>query len=263
MEAESERRPGVETQHVVAWNTTFPVMQRSKGGRKVEFLGILPNDDLTGLVVPLDKRRQCFLVGRHPFIPPTLMDGTFSVGDALHAGLTRRQLQGSSWRRLGPGQYAWAGLEEIPELVLASARRRLPPAAAFSGRTAAWRHGLDFAPCDPIEATIPKGRGSSALVGLAIRQASLTEADVVVRRGMPTTSAMRTVFDLGSLRPLVEAVVGVDIALHEGLVQLTQALATRRCQLWTQRCQSSAALHVRRCPRHAGSGGRPGAQRLK
>ncbi len=43
-----------------------------------------------------------------------------------------------------------------------------------------------------------------------------------MRRDLPTTSALRTVFDLGSRPPLVEAVVIVDMALHYGLVGLPE-----------------------------------------
>jgi very-short-patch-repair endonuclease len=112
-------------------------------------------------------------------------------------------------------------LEDGPELILAAVHRRLPEGAAFSGRTAAWLHGLDFAPCNPVEATIPKGCGSSALAGVTVRQALLRDGDLVAKRGVPTTSALRTVFDLGSRPPFIESVVAVDMALHGGLVRVS------------------------------------------
>jgi hypothetical protein len=40
--------------------------------------------------------------------------------------------------------------------------RRMPAGTAFSGYTAAWLHGLDVAPCNPIEVTIPKTLASPA-----------------------------------------------------------------------------------------------------
>jgi very-short-patch-repair endonuclease len=100
-------------------------------------------------------------------------------------------------------------------------RRSLPTAAVFSGRTAAWLHGLDLAPGDPVEVTIPSGNGVSARAGLSVRRAEIA-GEVVVRRGVPTTSILRTAIDLGSRPPLVEAVVAVDMALHARLVDLTQ-----------------------------------------
>lgn len=41
---------------------------------------------------------------------------------------------------------------------------------------------------------------------------------MVVRRGLPATSILRTVFDLSRWLPFIEAVVAVDMALHRGLV---------------------------------------------
>jgi very-short-patch-repair endonuclease len=159
-------------------------------------------------------------VARRAVLPPTLTTGTFTLKEAARAGLTRRQLRGASWRRVSFGQYTWAGLTDSPELVLASVLNRLPSRAALSGRTAAWLRGLDFAPCDPIEVTIPKGSGSSRFTGVSVRQALLPAGDVDLWRGLQTTSALRTVFDLGSRPPFVEAVVAVDMALHAGLVDL-------------------------------------------
>jgi very-short-patch-repair endonuclease len=45
---------------------------------------------------------------------------------------------------------------------------------------------------------------------------------VIVRKGFRTTSALRTICDLGSHRDARESVVAVDMALHAGLVQLSQ-----------------------------------------
>jgi hypothetical protein len=180
-------------------------------------------------------------VGRQPRIPPALTRGPFTSVEAQRAGLTRRQLAGSNWRRVSFGQYAWAGLRDSPDLILASVYNRLPAGAAFSGHTAAWLHGLNFPPCDPVEATFPKGRGISALSGVALRRTSLPDSDVVTRRGFPTTSAVRTVFDLAGRPPLVEAVVAVDMALHAGLVQLPNLR-----ELTTSRAGSKGAKQFRR-----------------
>jgi hypothetical protein len=170
-------------------------------------------------------------MGRNPVIPWALTTRPFTLVEAQQAGLTRKQLQGASWRRISAGHYAWAGLRENPGLILASVLNRLPAGAAFSGHTAGWLHGLDLAPCAPVEVTIPKGFGTSALVDVSVRQVSLHDSDVIVQRGLPTTSAFRTVFDLGSRRPLIEAVVAVDMALHDGLVGLSdlQQWAAAHC----------------------------------
>jgi very-short-patch-repair endonuclease len=117
------------------------------------------------------------------------------------------------------------GLTDSPQLVLASVLRRLPAGAVFSGRTAAWLHGLDFEPCNPIEATIPRASGLANLAGVSVRRNELPDADRVRRRGVPATTAIRTVFDLTSRPPLTEAVIAIDMALHHGLVRLPELRA--------------------------------------
>jgi Protein of unknown function (DUF559) len=143
------------------------------------------------------------LVPRRPVVPAELTRGPFTVAEANRAGLARWNLEGASWRRLAPGVYAWAGLSVTPALKLEAARLRIPASAAFSGRTAAWLHGLDVAPSEPVEVELD-GR------------------DVVVRRGFRTTSLPRTLFDISRRLTLVEAVVLVDMALHTGLVHRSE-----------------------------------------
>lgn len=137
-------------------------------------------------------------------------------------GVTRSQLRGASYRRLGAGLYRWAGLEEGPQLTLAAVARRLPTGAAFSGLSAAWLHGLDVEPCNPIEVTIPEPSGSSRRAGASVRRSALAADEIVLRRGVPTTSALRTVVDLGGRDPLTERVVAADAFLHAGLVSLAE-----------------------------------------
>lgn len=137
-------------------------------------------------------------------------------------GVTRSQLRGAGYRRLGAGLYRWAGLEEGPQLTLAAVARRLPTGAAFSGLSAAWLHGLDVEPCNPIEVTIPEPSGSSRRAGASVRRSALAADEIVLRRGVPTTSALRTVVDLGGRNPLTEGVVAADAFLHAGLVSLAE-----------------------------------------
>ena len=157
-------------------------------------------------------------MSRQAVVPEELRCGPFTVAEAMQAGLTRRQLRSASWRRITTGLYVWAEVAESPTLVLAAACRRLPPGAAFSGRTAAWLHGLDVPPCDPVEVTVPCASGVATRAGVRVRRSILGQSDVVVRRGLPATSILRTVFDLSRWLPFIEAVVAVDMALHRGLV---------------------------------------------
>ena len=98
-------------------------------------------------------------MGSHAVVPEILRRGPFTRAEAAEAGLTRGQLAGASWRRMGAGVYVWTRLADNPSLLLAAMHRRLPADAAFSGRTAAWLHGLDVPPCDPVEVTIPRSGG--------------------------------------------------------------------------------------------------------
>lgn len=105
---------------------------------------------------------------------------------------------------------------------LKDALRRLPAGAAFSGLTAAWLHGIDVVPCDPIEVTVPEDAGVSGRVGMTIRRSTFAGGDVVKVQGMPVTSRVRTVAELCSRLSLVEAVVIADAALHRGVTTLEE-----------------------------------------
>jgi very-short-patch-repair endonuclease len=137
-------------------------------------------------------------------------------------GVTRRQLRGSVYRRLGSGIYHWVGLKESPHLMLTGVAKRLPPGAAFSGCTAAWLHGLDLPPCDPIEVTIPEPAGGGRKAGASVRRAALAPDEIVLRRRLPTTTALRTLVDLGGRNPLMEGVVAADLFLHAELVSMAE-----------------------------------------
>jgi hypothetical protein len=140
-------------------------------------------------------------------------------------GVTRDQLRGASYRPLGSGLYRWVGLKERPQLMLNAVSRRLPDGAAFSGRTALWLHGLDALLCDPIEVTIPEPIGSSRRAGASVRRFALGGGEIVRRRGLPTTSALRTVVDLGGRNPLTEGVVVADLVLNAGLITIAELRA--------------------------------------
>ena len=118
--------------------------------------------------------------------------------------------------------YRWVGLKESPQLLLTAVARRLPAGSAFSGRTALWLHGLDQEHSDPIEVTIPEPSSVGRRAGTHVRRAALSGEEIVLRRGLPTTSALRTVVDLGGRNPLTEGVVAADLVLHAKLVTIAE-----------------------------------------
>ncbi len=101
---------------------------------------------------------------------------------------------------------------------LIAAKLRLPDAAVFTGSTAAWLHGLDIAPCSPIEAAVPSTSSTSRLVGVVVRRCSIPAAETSIRRGVRVTSAVRTIADFACRLPLTDAVAVLDTALHCRLV---------------------------------------------
>lgn len=164
-------------------------------------------------------------VPRQPVVPSQLTTGPFTSEEAFEAGLTRRQLHGPAWRRLGGGFFVRAGQPVDADLRLAIVRHRLSVGAAFSDRTAAWLHGIDLAPCDPVEVTVPDVGGVSRLPGVRVHRRALGGEDVDVRRGLPVTSPLRTAIDLGGWLPLVDAVVAVDMVLRGRMVDIAELRA--------------------------------------
>src|ERR1700694_2378913 len=99
---------------------------------------------LTSWVVARSRGCHAFWM---PAVPRALRTGPFTQQEAVGVGVTRKQLRGAAYRRLGSGIYRWVGLAEGPHLKLAAIARRMPAGAAFSGSTAAGLHGLDVASC--------------------------------------------------------------------------------------------------------------------
>jgi very-short-patch-repair endonuclease len=164
-------------------------------------------------------------MGRTPLLPRDLLGAPFTVADAVRAGITRSHLRGRNWTRLGRSTYVATPLAEDPMQQLRGALRRLPPGAAFSGLTAAWLHGIDVEPCAPIEVTVPAGAGVSARAGVLLRRCALGRREVVRVRGLPATSAVRTLAEVCSRLALVEAVVIADAALHNKTVRFDEMTA--------------------------------------
>ena len=160
-------------------------------------------------------------VPRRPRIPAELVHGPFDLATARIAGLSRAQLLGKKWRRLGPETYVHRDVSDDLLVRLRAASLRLPNVAVFSGPTAAFLHSLDTR-CNVIEATIPSPTHISRRVGITIRRRRLAPDEVVIRKGLRVTSPLRTIKDLTTRLEVVEAVVLLDTALHKRLIRLDQ-----------------------------------------
>jgi very-short-patch-repair endonuclease len=70
--------------------------------------------------------------------------------------------------------------------------------------------------------TIPDPIGTHRRARASVSRAPLGAEEIVRRRGLPTTSALRTVVDLGGRNPLTEGVVAADLFLHAKLVTIAE-----------------------------------------
>lgn len=152
-------------------------------------------------------------------VPDALTHGPFTLEEAARHGVSRRQLQGETWRRLGRGLYIHAEVDCDPLGRLTAILRRLPAGAVFSGLTAAWLHGLEARFPGTIAVTVPSTSCVAAKAGVEFHKGRLERRDVVTSHGLPATSIARTLFDLAAALPLVEATVLVDTALHAKVVK--------------------------------------------
>lgn len=149
-------------------------------------------------------------MGRTPRIPEQLTRRPFSLDDARRAGVSKSSLRGKSWRHLGSELYCWQRLTMDPMMVLSAWRGQLPDDAVFAGKTAAWLHGLDLEPLNPIELIVPSSSGVRSRAGLEVRRCDLPPCDVATVRGLAATTVHRTLFDLCLRLPTVEALAALD-----------------------------------------------------
>jgi len=180
-----------------------------------------------------------------PTLERGIEGGPFFVVEAREVGLTWKALQNKRWTRMSRGQYLSSRFARDTAMSLHAVARRMPPMFAFSGKTAAWLLGLDMPPCEPVEVTLDRGVPVRARAGVRLRRATLAESEVIVRNGFRTTSALRTVRDLGSGRETVESVVAVETAVRAGIVKLqdlTQHVATHPGEKGIRRLRRATAL---------------------
>lgn len=100
---------------------------------------------------------------------------------------------------------------EIPP-ELKKVARRLPAHAVFSGRTAAWLHGLDITPCDSIEVSLPMNSQTSHLARVALHRSDFADDEVATVGALRVTSRVRTIADVARRADVVEATVIFDAA---------------------------------------------------
>jgi hypothetical protein len=154
-------------------------------------------------------------------VPQQLAGQAFLGADAVQLGLlTRRQLDGPTWRRLFQGVYVHADVSVTHEL-RARAASLLLPRAVVTGCSAAVLWGVDLAAAgDDVELTLPPGAHPRRISGMRVRRAALPAAHVRRRSDVPVTSPEATVVRVASFLPWEAGVAAVDRFVASGMVDL-------------------------------------------
>jgi hypothetical protein len=108
--------------------------------------------------------------------------------------------------------------------LLAAWHGRLPVDAVFACSTAAWMHGLDAKPANPIDIIMPVRSSIRSRRTLTVRRSTLKPEEVTTVRALPATTVHRTLRDLALFHPRVEALVGLDGALFKKLTTKSRLL---------------------------------------
>ena len=146
-----------------------------------------------------------------------MLNGPFTIHEAIEAGLTTKHLKSRAWRRVARGLYVRASYPDDPRLILPGVRSLLPPNAVFSGRSAMALHGLDIPYRDPIEVIVPLASCASKSQYFNLSRAGLNGDEILEVAGVPATEPARALADLAVKLSLVETVVLIDAALHAGI----------------------------------------------
>lgn len=145
--------------------------------------------------------------------------GVFSTAQARELGVDRKRLRrlvsGKHLARLHPGVYAATGAPETWRRDLFAAWLAAGPGAAVSHRAAAQIWGLLRDTPDLVELAVPEPRHPKVAGAVIHRSVDLQPAHVESDEGLPVTSPMRTIVDLG----LVLRHWDVEDALDRGLTK--------------------------------------------
>jgi hypothetical protein len=189
---------------------------------------------------------------------PAVFTREIAVGACLTRNQVEHRLGNGAWRRLVRGAFCLTdGWERaVPEerhvllarAVLLTRRESVP--AALSHVTAGVLHRLPLsaAALGTVWTTASAGYERSTRYGHVHKRevAALPACDVRETRGLPAMTLARTVADCLRHLPLTDAVPMADLALHEGLLTMTQLRAMRDRQAsWPYGNAACAALDER------------------
>jgi hypothetical protein len=145
-------------------------------------------------------------------------DRPFRGSAAVRAGLlSRDDLRGPRFRRVGGDLYVAAEVSDSTELAIRTQALRAGPTGVVTGWSACWWWGCRVLPLPepPVEIAVPDRRLRCA-DGVLVRRVLIREQDVDVRDGVRVTTPVRTAYDLARESPLVDAVVAADALAQVG-----------------------------------------------
>lgn len=151
----------------------------------------------------------------------------FRGSAAIACGLvTPMELRGPRFRRLFPDVHVASTVEVDRGVLSAAAHLLVEGRGVLCGHSAAEILGASCAPRGaPAEVLVPGGSQRSR-PGLRVHRGALLDDEATVVGGIAVTTPVRTAYDLGRRRPLVEAVVGVDALSHRHGFDLVEVLRT-------------------------------------
>ena len=178
-------------------------------------------------------------------VPPLLRTDVFRGSTAVRAGLlTRRQLDGPTWRRMFRDVYVHAAVP-VTHSLRAIAASVLLPDAVVTGCSATVLWGADLAGADDdVEVTLPPTAHAHRVPGLRARRAALAPDQRTRRSGVPVTTAAATALRLAACLPVDDAVCAVDHLIATGVVDLepVRRLAARTRGPWSARARAVCDL---------------------
>ncbi|MGY1708498.1 endonuclease domain-containing protein [Geodermatophilus sp. SYSU D00758] len=154
-------------------------------------------------------------------VPDCLHRVPFRGSEAVRSGLlSRRQLDGSTWRRLLQDVYVHHAVPVTHELRVRAAALRVPLGVA-TGASAAVLWGVALAGDeDDVELTVPRGHHHVRVAGIRVRRADLPAGEVLRRRGIRVTTPEATAVRVAAALPADAGVVAVDQLVATGVVDL-------------------------------------------
>jgi hypothetical protein len=177
----------------------------------------------------------------------------FTYAEAIAAGyprgLIRHLVHTGRWLALRRGVFCDAALAERADptwLASGAALLVMAPGAAISHESAACLHDLaTVAAPSVVWLTRPRTsrHGRHSHPGIVERSAALPSDHVTRVRGLPVTTAARTVVDLARYRSFADAVILMDAVLQQGATTPAELLAVRvSCEAWPGISRAATAL---------------------